>query len=61
MPGAGGPEDGVEPREAGTLGVAFDHRGLDGYQAARMAKRLREALEDPNRWLGDLAESALPF
>lgn len=61
MLGAGGPEDGVEPREVRTLRVAFDHRGLDGYQAGRMAKRLREALEDPDRWLGDVAESALPY
>jgi pyruvate dehydrogenase E2 component (dihydrolipoamide acetyltransferase) len=43
----------VVPREVLTLGVAFDHRVLDGYQAGRMAKRFREVLEDPDRWLGD--------
>jgi pyruvate dehydrogenase E2 component (dihydrolipoamide acetyltransferase) len=35
-----------------TIGAAFDHRLLDGYQAGRMAKRFHEVLENPDRELG---------
>ena len=34
-----------------TIGAAFDHRVLDGYQAGRMAKRFREVLSDPEKEL----------
>jgi pyruvate/2-oxoglutarate dehydrogenase complex dihydrolipoamide acyltransferase (E2) component len=34
-----------------TVGVAFDHRVMDGYHAGRMAKRFRDILSDPEREL----------
>ncbi len=34
-----------------TIGVAFDHRVMDGYHAGRMAKRFRDILSDPAREL----------
>ncbi len=35
-----------------SIGVSFDHRVLDGFQAGRMAKRFREVLERPAAELG---------
>jgi pyruvate dehydrogenase E2 component (dihydrolipoamide acetyltransferase) len=37
----------VVPRPVLPLGVTFDHRLLDGYQAGVLAKRFREVLEHP--------------
>ncbi len=45
-------EDRVVVRKKLVLGVAFDHRVLDGYQAGRMAKRFAGVLENPERELG---------
>ncbi|MEZ4224178.1 MAG: 2-oxo acid dehydrogenase subunit E2 [Polyangiaceae bacterium] len=41
----------VVPRDVLTLGVAFDHRVMDGYQAGRMAQRFREVILSPDRFL----------
>ncbi|HXY71957.1 MAG TPA: dihydrolipoamide acetyltransferase family protein [Actinomycetota bacterium] len=37
----------VEARPAGTLSLTFDHRLLDGAQAGRALKSLRDLLQDP--------------
>jgi len=37
----------VEVRPMLSIGVSFDHRLLDGYQAGTMAKRFREVLANP--------------
>lgn len=42
----------VEVKRKLVLGVAFDHRVLDGYQAGRMAKRFHQVLQDPETELG---------
>src|SRR5262245_33080935 len=39
-----------------TLGVTFDHRFMDGYQAGKMAELMREYLTDPERFEGKLAQ-----
>jgi pyruvate dehydrogenase E2 component (dihydrolipoamide acetyltransferase) len=41
----------VEIRPMLTVGATFDHRLLDGYQAGKLAKRFREVVEDPGRFL----------
>lgn len=51
-------EDGrVAIRPFVTLGVTFDHRFMDGYQAGKMADIMREYLADPERYEGRLAGS----
>jgi len=35
-----------------TLGGTFDHRVIDGYHLGQISSRLREVLEDPERFLG---------
>ena len=42
----------VVARPVMTLGVAIDHRALDGAQASRMAQTFRAALADPERLFG---------
>jgi pyruvate dehydrogenase E2 component (dihydrolipoamide acetyltransferase) len=37
----------VTVRKVVTIGVAFDHRVMDGYHAGVMAKRFAEAFADP--------------
>jgi pyruvate dehydrogenase E2 component (dihydrolipoamide acetyltransferase) len=39
-------------RRSATIGVAFDHRVLDGYHAGKMAARFLEVLADPGAYLG---------
>jgi pyruvate dehydrogenase E2 component (dihydrolipoamide acetyltransferase) len=39
----------VEPRPACTLALTFDHRLLDGAQAGRALRDLRDLLQDPSR------------
>jgi pyruvate/2-oxoglutarate dehydrogenase complex dihydrolipoamide acyltransferase (E2) component len=46
-------KDKLRVRDVLSVGVALDHRLLDGYQAGRIAKRFREILEDPAVALGD--------
>ena len=41
-----------------TLGVTFDHRFMDGYQAGKMADLMRGYLADPERYEGTLAQPA---
>jgi pyruvate/2-oxoglutarate dehydrogenase complex dihydrolipoamide acyltransferase (E2) component len=35
-----------------TIGVAFDHRVLDGYHAGVMARRFNDAFADPEKMFG---------
>ncbi len=42
----------VVPRKQVTVGVAFDHRVMDGSHAGRIAKRFLAVLADPERTLG---------
>lgn len=52
-------EDGrVVVRPTLSVGVSFDHRVLDGFQAGRMAKRFREVLAAPSAELGLPAPTA---
>jgi pyruvate/2-oxoglutarate dehydrogenase complex dihydrolipoamide acyltransferase (E2) component len=44
--------DKLRVRDVLSVGVALDHRLLDGYQAGRIARRFREILEDPAVALG---------
>ncbi|MEB2324695.1 MAG: 2-oxo acid dehydrogenase subunit E2, partial [Sorangiineae bacterium] len=39
--------DRVVVRPTLTIGASFDHRLLDGFQAGKLARRLREVLEGP--------------
>ena len=51
-------EDGrVVVRPLITLGVTFDHRFMDGYQAGKMADLMRAYLADPERYEGKLAQA----
>jgi pyruvate dehydrogenase E2 component (dihydrolipoamide acetyltransferase) len=51
-------EDGrVVVRPLITLGVTFDHRFMDGYQAAKMADLMRDYLTDPERFEGKLTQA----
>lgn len=43
----------VVPRPVLSLGVTFDHRLLDGFQAGTLAKRFREVVEHPRTALAD--------
>ncbi len=45
-------DDRVVVRSVVTLGCTFDHRVLDGSKAIKIAARLREVAEDPERALG---------
>jgi pyruvate dehydrogenase E2 component (dihydrolipoamide acetyltransferase) len=40
------------PRRSVTIGVAFDHRVMDGYHAGRLAERFTRALEQPEATFG---------
>lgn len=40
----------IEPRPLVTLSATMDHRYLDGFHAARLARSTREYLEDPKRF-----------
>lgn len=42
----------VVVRKVATVGVAFDHRVMDGYHAGKMARTLLSAMEDPEGALG---------
>jgi pyruvate/2-oxoglutarate dehydrogenase complex dihydrolipoamide acyltransferase (E2) component len=42
----------VVPRRSMAVGVAFDHRVMDGYHAGKMARRFRAMMEEPDRHLG---------
>ena len=42
----------VVVRKRVSLGVAFDHRVMDGYHAGVMARRFREIFDDPHAALG---------
>jgi pyruvate/2-oxoglutarate dehydrogenase complex dihydrolipoamide acyltransferase (E2) component len=42
----------IVARKTMSIGVAFDHRIMDGYHAGRMAKMFQEALADPAGKLG---------
>jgi pyruvate/2-oxoglutarate dehydrogenase complex dihydrolipoamide acyltransferase (E2) component len=50
--------DRIEIRPVVSIGVAFDHRLLDGYQAGQLARRFREVLEHPARALDDRTVTA---
>ena len=55
--------DGIAVRRRVKIGVAFDHRVMDGYHAGVMARRFREVFADPDGVLGRpaaLPASALP-
>jgi pyruvate dehydrogenase E2 component (dihydrolipoamide acetyltransferase) len=41
-------------RKSATIGVAFDHRVMDGYHAGKMASRFIELISDPAAHLGAL-------
>jgi pyruvate dehydrogenase E2 component (dihydrolipoamide acetyltransferase) len=41
-------------RKSATIGVAFDHRVMDGYHAGKMASRFVELFSDPASHLGPL-------
>lgn len=43
-------EDRVEARPILTLSATLDHRYLDGFHAARLARSVRDYLEDPKRF-----------
>jgi pyruvate dehydrogenase E2 component (dihydrolipoamide acetyltransferase) len=43
-------------RKSATIGVAFDHRIMDGYHAGRMASRFVELISDPAAHLGALPQ-----
>jgi pyruvate dehydrogenase E2 component (dihydrolipoamide acetyltransferase) len=45
-------------RKSVTLGVAFDHRVMDGYHAGKMAARFLEVLADPATHLGQVSRAA---
>ena len=38
----------IKARRSVTIGVAFDHRVMDGYHAGKMAKRFEEVFRDPS-------------
>ena len=42
----------IVPRKTVSIGVAFDHRVMDGYHAGMMAKLFREIMADPLTALG---------
>jgi pyruvate dehydrogenase E2 component (dihydrolipoamide acetyltransferase) len=42
----------VEVRPVVSIGVTFDHRVFDGYQAGKLAERFRDVLERPDETLG---------
>jgi pyruvate dehydrogenase E2 component (dihydrolipoamide acetyltransferase) len=42
----------VVPRPILPIGVTFDHRLLDGFQAGKMASRFKELLEQPRSLVG---------
>lgn len=42
--------DKIEPRPLVNLAATLDHRYLDGFHAARMARCVREYMEDPKRF-----------
>jgi len=44
-----------------TLGVTFDHRFMDGYQAGKMADLMRAYLGDPEHYEGKVAAQAPPL
>jgi pyruvate dehydrogenase E2 component (dihydrolipoamide acetyltransferase) len=52
--------DAVVARKRASLGVAFDHRVMDGYHAGIMSRRFHEIFADPDASLGDPAQLAAP-
>jgi pyruvate/2-oxoglutarate dehydrogenase complex dihydrolipoamide acyltransferase (E2) component len=52
--------DTIVPRKRVSIGVVFDHRVLDGYQAGVMARRFEEIFADPDTALGNPAQWVSP-
>jgi hypothetical protein len=51
-------DDKIEVRPTVTLTATMDHRFVDGAQAAKMAKRVKEIMEDPERFdIDEMEES----
>jgi pyruvate dehydrogenase E2 component (dihydrolipoamide acetyltransferase) len=50
--------DAIVARKRASLGVAFDHRVMDGYHAGVMSRRFHEIFADPEGALGDPALAA---
>jgi pyruvate dehydrogenase E2 component (dihydrolipoamide acetyltransferase) len=46
----------IVPRRRVSLGVAFDHRVMDGYHAGVMSRQFQEIFADPGKVLGDPAK-----
>jgi pyruvate dehydrogenase E2 component (dihydrolipoamide acetyltransferase) len=52
--------DAIVPRKRVKIGVAFDHRVMDGYHAGIMSRRFQEIFADPDDVLGNPAQWVSP-